>query len=115
VRDEDVKVHGGDDGGGDRDKLFLYHRYPNQIVNGASVFKRTQVRRPRASVGSARYTNGRGLLWTPNPVEPGSTISHWDEIATRNQLMEPSINDDLTHSVTAPADLTFELLRDLGW
>jgi hypothetical protein len=59
--------------------------------------------------------SGRGLLWTPNPVQPGSTISHWDEIATRNQLMEPAINDDLTHSVTAPADLTFELLRDLGW
>lgn len=59
--------------------------------------------------------NGRGLLWTPNPVQPGSTISHWDEIATPNQLMEPAINDDLTHSVTVPQDLTFELLRDLGW
>jgi PA domain len=59
--------------------------------------------------------NGRGLLWTPNPVQPGSTISHWDEIATPDQLMEPAINDDLTHAVTPPQDLTFELLRDLGW
>jgi hypothetical protein len=62
VPDEDVKVHGGDDGGGDRDKLFLYHRYPNQTVNGASVFKRTQVRAPRASVGSARYTIGINVM-----------------------------------------------------
>ena len=59
--------------------------------------------------------SGRGLLWTPNPVQPGSTISHWDQIATRNQLMEPAINDDRIHSVIAPADLTFDLLRDLGW
>jgi hypothetical protein len=30
-------------------------------------------------------------------------------------LMEPSINDDLTHSVDVPADLTFKLLQDIGW
>lgn len=67
------------------------------------------------SLRAGADASGRGLLWTPNPVQPGSTISHWDEIATPNQLMEPAINDDLTHSVTPPQDLTFELLRDLGW
>lgn len=67
------------------------------------------------SIRAGADANGRGLLWTPNPVQPGSTISHWDQIATPNQLMEPAINDDLTHSVTPPQDLTFELLRDLGW
>lgn len=67
------------------------------------------------SIRAGADANGRGLLWTPDPVQPGSTISHWDEIATPNQLMEPAINDDLTHSVTVPQDLTFELLRDLGW
>jgi len=29
--------------------------------------------------------------------------------------MEPAINADLTHNVKAPDDLTFELLRDVGW
>jgi hypothetical protein len=29
--------------------------------------------------------------------------------------MEPSINDDLTHEVTPPRDLTFPLLQDIGW
>ena len=67
------------------------------------------------SIRAGADANGRGLLWTPNPVQPGSTISHWDENATPNQLMEPAINDDLTHLVTVPQDLTFELLRDLGW
>ena len=29
--------------------------------------------------------------------------------------MEPSINGDLTHEVTAPFDLTYSLLQDIGW
>jgi len=55
------------------------------------------------------------LLYTPNPVAPGSTISHWDTIDFPNQLMEPAINADLTHSVKPPQDLTLPLLRDIGW
>jgi hypothetical protein len=55
------------------------------------------------------------LLYTPNPVSLGSTISHWDTIAFPNQLMEPNINGDLTHSVRPPQDLTLPLLRDIGW
>lgn len=58
---------------------------------------------------------GRALLNSPNPVQPGSSISHFDPIAFPNQLMEPAINTDLTHSVKAPDDLTLSLLRDVGW
>jgi len=29
--------------------------------------------------------------------------------------MEPNINPDLTHNVSAPYDLTLELFRDIGW
>jgi hypothetical protein len=58
---------------------------------------------------------GRALVNAPNPVQPGSSISHWDPIAFRNQLMEPAINADLTHSVMPPEDLTLSLLRDVGW
>ncbi len=50
-----------------------------------------------------------------NPVAPGSSISHWDTAATRNQLMEPSINVDLTSSVTPPEDLTSSQMTDIGW
>jgi len=59
--------------------------------------------------------NGRALMNAPNPVQPGSSISHWDPIASPNQLMEPSINPDLTHSVSPPQDLTLPLMRDVGW
>ncbi len=57
----------------------------------------------------------RPLLYTPNPRAAGSSVSHWDTIATRNLLMEPFINADLTFSLTAPFDLTVPLLKDLGW
>jgi hypothetical protein len=58
---------------------------------------------------------GRITMYTPNPIIPGSSVSHYNTTATRNQLMEPNINGDLTHSPTLPLDLTFELLKDIGW
>ena len=59
--------------------------------------------------------SGRARVYAPFPVVGGSSISHYDTVAFRNLLMEPSINPDLTHFVKAPFDLTFELLRDVGW
>ena len=58
---------------------------------------------------------GRARLYAPFPVVGGSSVSHYDTVARRNLLMEPAINGDLTHNVTAPDDLTLELLRDVGW
>src|SRR5262249_54406268 len=63
------------------------------------------------SVLAGADRDGKMLLYTPVPVAPGSTISHWDTIAFPNLLMEPAINGDLTHSV----DLTLPLLHDVGW
>jgi hypothetical protein len=58
---------------------------------------------------------GRARLFAPSPVQPGSSVSHFDTIAFKNLLMEPAINPDLTHNVKAPSDLTLEQLRDVGW
>ncbi|MDH3815058.1 MAG: peptidase [Acidobacteriota bacterium] len=55
---------------------------------------------------------GRVMLYTPNPLEPGSSISHWDISATPDLLMEPFA------SPTVPlgeVDLTLPHFRDLGW
>ncbi|HEU4432935.1 MAG TPA: PA domain-containing protein [Pyrinomonadaceae bacterium] len=57
----------------------------------------------------------RARVFAPFPVVGGSSISHYDTVARRNLIMEPAINADLTHKVKAPDDLTFELLRDIGW
>lgn len=58
---------------------------------------------------------GRPYLYTPNPYASGSSVSHYDTSAFPNQLMEPFINSDLTTILKAPKDLTFHLLRDIGW
>jgi hypothetical protein len=57
----------------------------------------------------------RVLLYAPNPFQSGSSVSHYDVSAFPNQLMEPAINGDLTHQVTVPQDLTYKLLKDIGW
>jgi len=54
-------------------------------------------------------------LYTPNPFQSGSSVSHYDVGAFRNLLMEPAINGDLTHNVTPPDDLTYPLFLDIGW
>jgi hypothetical protein len=58
---------------------------------------------------------GRVLMYTPNPFQSGSSVSHYDTTATRNLLMEPAINGDLTQSVIPPFDLTLPLFLDIGW
>lgn len=67
------------------------------------------------SVRAGADVNGRARLYAPFPVALGSSLSHYDTAAFRNQLMEPSINPDLTHSLTPPEDLTLPLMRDIGW
>lgn len=59
--------------------------------------------------------SNRALLYTPNPIQAGSSVSHFDTSLTRNQLMEPNISNNLTHSVSVPEDLTLTLLIDIGW
>jgi MYXO-CTERM domain-containing protein len=55
--------------------------------------------------------SNRVMLYTPDPVATGSSVSHFDTSTSPNTLMEPSINSDLSDSV----DLTLPLFRDLGW
>jgi hypothetical protein len=55
--------------------------------------------------------NGRAQVNATNPIVPGSSIAHWDPVASPNLLMEPAINADLNHSL----DLTLPLLFDIGW
>ena len=67
------------------------------------------------TVRAGAVVDGRARVYAPFPIAGGSSISHYDVVASRNLLMEPAINGDLTHNVKAPYDLTFELLSDIGW
>lgn len=55
---------------------------------------------------------GHAMVYAPNPVQGGSSISHWDTTVDRNgtsEIMEPFAVTGATFL------LTFELLEDIGW
>jgi hypothetical protein len=54
---------------------------------------------------------GRVLVYTPNPLQSGSSVSHWDTSCFPNTLMEPAINS----SITQTTDLTRYMFQDIGW
>lgn len=55
---------------------------------------------------------GRVLLYTPNPISPGSSRSHFDPSASPNLLMEPFISGDLAAD---DVDLSKQAMLDMGW
>jgi hypothetical protein len=67
------------------------------------------------STPSGIDAGGRLRMYSPNPFQGGSSVAHWDVSLFPNQLMEPNISGELTHSVDLPQDLTFSLFHDLGW
>jgi hypothetical protein len=55
---------------------------------------------------------GHAMVYAPNPVQGGSSISHWDTSVDRNgtsEIMEPFATTGMAFL------LTFELLEDIGW
>ncbi len=54
---------------------------------------------------------GRVELFTPNPFQSGSSVSHFSTAAFADLLMEPSINLNLPINL----DLSRQQMRDIGW
>jgi len=79
----------------------------------------TNAQRAAAVISGQVYWKGANVvsekgsqvkIYAPNPVEPGSSISHWDPSNTPDLLMEPAYSG-AHHSV----DLTKQAFQDLGW
>jgi hypothetical protein len=86
-------------------------RIASAVNSGQVIFwgpRATAASRGLQSVGN---NAGYPRVFAPNPVQGGSSISHFDTVLTPNELMEPSI--------TAPpgpyAYVTSGLLEDVGW
>ncbi len=62
---------------------------------------------PDRGIGTS--ATGRVYLNATDPVKIGSSVSHWDPIATPDLLMEPALGK------TPALDLTLPLMHDLGW
>jgi hypothetical protein len=84
-------------------------RFRSRTKSGLLVTLRLNANRSGADASN------RAVMFTPNPFQSGSSVSHFDPIMFPSQLMEPSFSLGLTHSVIPPSDLTFRLLQDLGW
>ena len=95
-------------------------------ADGQAIFARLATRsRTRSGVAGNMLLNlavrsgadasGRLLLFTPNPFQGGSSVSHFDTSASPNLIMEPSYSADLKYAVAPPIDLTLPYLLDLGW
>lgn len=54
---------------------------------------------------------GRVQMYTPSPIEGGSSVSHFNTAASPNLLMEPI----LTAGLPTTLDLTRQQMRDIGW
>lgn len=57
------------------------------------------------------HPDGQVRMYAPSPLEPGSSVSHFDDTAFPDILMEPAINSGLHDTV----DLTHQLFVDIGW
>jgi hypothetical protein len=55
---------------------------------------------------------GRVLVFTPNPLQTGSSVSHFDANARPNLLMEPAFQSDVG---PRQVDLALSLFHDEGW
>ncbi len=75
------------------------------------VWTGAEVSAVSGSLSIGTDTEGRVRVYTPTPVEPGSSVSHWDPGTTPNLLMEPFINSNLDSGL----DMTDELMADIGW
>jgi hypothetical protein len=72
---------------------------------------------PSVRIASGGQTGGRDAvtgrlqMYSPNPFQQGSSVSHYDTAAVPNLLMEPAINPGLPLTL----DMTRQLMRDIGW
>lgn len=72
---------------------------------------------PNVVIASDNLTAGRNgstghvQLFSPNPFQGGSSISHFDTAVTPNLLMEPII----TPGLPTDLDLSRQQMRDIGW
>ncbi|MEZ5306263.1 MAG: FG-GAP-like repeat-containing protein [Pyrinomonadaceae bacterium] len=87
-------------------------RQASAINNNNVVWAGNNVANASGALTNGRNTtNGRVELYTPNPVEPGSSVSHYNTRVTPSVLMEPNITLNLPLNL----DLTRQAMRDIGW
>ena len=81
---------------------------PNVVWLGPNVEREAG----RVVTASGAFSAESLRLHAPDPVQAGSSISHWTSDASPNLLMEPVLRSSLQFG---ELDLTVDLLADIGW
>lgn len=84
-------------------------RAASAVNTGNLVWDGANATNNSSHLSSSSRTGGRIRMYAPNPYEGGSSVSHWDEILTPDELMEPSA------TLTSDDRSTLQLLKDVGW
>jgi len=80
------------------------------VHSGHLVWTGPAVLANAGTLTSGRDASGNVLLYAPDPVEEGSSVSHWDTSLVPDQLLEPVY----TTAIHEPS-LALLALADIGW
>ena len=86
-------------------------RATSALNNGNLVWNGTHVNNQLGILTAGRSGGGHVRLYAPATWDDGSSVSHWDDTAAPNLLMEPFA----TGSTKGYTDLTTCVLYDIGW
>ena len=86
------------------ERMFSATNTGNLVWTGANVTAQA------GTLTAGVHPFGFVQMFAPNPVQPGSSVSHWDTAVTPNELMEPSFTN-----LTTDVGLAFELFQDIFW
>jgi hypothetical protein len=86
-------------------------RLASQVNTGQVIFWGPRATEAARGLLTAGLNAGYPRVYAPNPVQPGSSVSHFDTALTPNELMEPAI----TPPPGPYAYITGGLLEDVGW
>jgi len=92
-------------------QLTDLQRIVSAVNSGKLVWAGPAVTGRSGTIIGGKDGQGRVKLYAPNPVEPGSSLSHWHTGANPDLLMEPFINSQLASDL----DLTDQQMEDVGW
>jgi len=91
--------------------LIGYYNFDNLTANDTSGYGNNATIGVDASAGLSGTNSGCVRMFAPNPLQSGSSVSHFTSDAFPNLLMEPALNTSIFNKV----DLTLPLFQDIDW
>jgi hypothetical protein len=93
------------------DSMTNAQRQTSAVANGSLRWDGANGKLASGFLTAGNDSAGRVRLYTPTTFQGGSSVSHFDTVASPNLLMEPAINPGIPTSL----DLTRQVMRDIGW